>query len=166
MRLFPRFLPLALPILLAVFALAPDVPAQEKRPALTLESVKVEPASPGPDTLCSLAVTVRSSGTLRASALELSVKVNGKELPAYKDRLYLEAVEPGTAREIRLFKFWSTEPGRPAPADGRLQVEVTLARAAWMDKEVTDGAEVWTAAGPVEGLPVTKSVVLPMKKTP
>jgi hypothetical protein len=157
---------LALPILLAAFVLAPAVPAQEAKPGLTLESVKVEPASPGPDTLCSLAITVKSSGTRRASALELSVKVNGKELPAYKDRLYLEAVEPGTAREIRLFKFWSTEASRPAPADGKLQVDVTLARAVWMDKEVKDGAEVWTAAGPVEGLPVTKSVTVTMKKTP
>jgi hypothetical protein len=164
MSLFPRWSALAALTLLAVSAQVPAVRAQEERPALTLESVKVEPASPGPDTLCSLAVTVRSSGTRRASALELSVKVNGKELPAYKDRLYLEAVEPGTAREVRLFKFWSTEASRPAPADGKLQVEVTLARASWMDKEVKDGAEVWTATGSVEGLPVTKSVVLPMKK--
>ena len=158
------FLPPSLLLLLAALAPAPAVPAQEMKPALTLESVKVEPASPGPDALCALSVTVRSAGSRRASALEFSVKVNGKELPAYKDRLYLEAVEPGTAREIRLFKFWSTEAGRPAPANGKLQVEVTLARAVWMDKEVKDGAEVWTPAGSAEGLPVTKSVTLAMAK--
>jgi hypothetical protein len=92
------------------------------------------------------------------------VKVNGRELPAYKDRLYLEPVEPGATREIRLFNFWSTEPGRPAPADNKLQVEVTLARASWMDRSEQNGAETWTPTGPAEGLPVTKSVTLSMGK--
>ena len=160
MKLFPRAA-VAVAIL-AFFALAPAGLAQ--KPALTLESVKVEPASPGPDTLCSLSVTVRNSGSRRASALELSVKVNGKELPVYKDRLFLNAVEPGATREVRLLKLWSTEAGRPAPADGKLKVEVTLAGAAWMDREIKDGAEVWTLAGPAEGLPVTKSVTLRMSK--
>ncbi len=138
--------------------------AQEKKPVLTLEAVQVEPASPGPDTLCRLSVTLRNAGERPASELELAVKLNGRELPAYKGRLYLKAVEPGASREIRLFNFWSTEPGRPAPADGKLAVEVTLARAAWMQRETKDGAEVWTAAGPVEGLPITKAVTLQMGK--
>jgi hypothetical protein len=170
MKLFPRLFPLSLPrsaatlALLAFCALAPAGLAQGAKSALTLESVKVEPASPRPDTLCALSVTVRNSGSRRASALEFSVKVNGQELPAYKDRLYLSAVEPGATREIRLLKLWSTEAGRPAPADGKLKVEVTLARASWMDREVKDGAEVWTPTGSAEGLPVTKSVTVPMAK--
>jgi CARDB len=151
-------------VLFAILALAGPLLAQEKTPSLTLESVRVEPASPAPDTLCRLSVTIRNSGDRPASALELAVKLNGRELPAYKGRLYLQAVEPGTTREIRLFNFWSTEPGRPAPADGKLTVEVTLARAAWMRKETKDGAEVWTAAGPVEGLPAARSVTLQMAK--
>ncbi|HKI00660.1 MAG TPA: CARDB domain-containing protein [Thermoanaerobaculia bacterium] len=162
MKLFPRAAT-ALALLAVVF-LAPAGLAQGAKSALTLESVKVEPASPGPDTLCALSVTVRNAGSRRASALEFSVKVNGQELPAYKDRLYLNAVEPGATREIRLLKLWSTEAGRPAPADGRLKVEVTLARALWMDREIKDGAEVWTPAGSAEGLPVTKSITLPMGK--
>jgi hypothetical protein len=111
-----------------------------------------------------LSVTVKNSGGRPASALELAVKLNGRDLPAYKNRLYLKAVEPGAAREIRLFNFWSTEAGRPAPADGKLTLEVTLARAAWMQRETKDGAETWTAAGPVEGLPLTKTVTLQMGK--
>lgn len=166
MSLFPKHSVLALA---AVFApglifLGSAAPAQNAKPALTLESVKVDPAAPGPDTLCHLSVTLRNAGSRRASALEFLVKVNGKELPAYKDRIYLQPVEPGATREVRLFNFWSTEPSRPAPANGKLQVEVTLARASWMDRETKDGAEVWTPAGPAEGLPVTKSVTVTMKK--
>lgn len=168
MSLFPKrsVLPLAavsLVLLVPVF-LGSAAPAQDAKPALTLESVKIDPAAPGPDTLCRLSVTLRNAGSRRASALEFLVKVNGKELPAYKDRIYLQPVEPGASREVRLFNFWSTEPSRPAPANGKLQVEVTLARASWMDKETKDGAEVWTPAGPAEGLPVTKSVTVTMKK--
>jgi hypothetical protein len=151
-------------VLLAALALAATLSAQEKQPALSLESVRVEPASPGPDTLCRLSVTIKNSGDRPASALELAVKLNGRELPAYKNRLYLKAVEPGATREIRLFNVWSTEAGRPAPADGKLTLEVTLSRAAWMQRETKDGAEVWTAAGPVEGLPVTKSLTVTLGK--
>jgi hypothetical protein len=107
---------------------------------------------------------LRNAGDRPASALELAVKVNGRPLSAYKDRLFLKTVEPGASREIRLFNFWSSEPGRPAPADGKLTVEVTLTRAAWMRKETKEGAEVWTAAGAVEGLPLTKTVTLQMGK--
>ena len=85
------------------------------------------------------------------------MRVNGKELPAYKKRLYLIAVEPGATREVRLFNFWSTETGRPAPADGKLNVEVTLSRASWMRKTTRDGAEVWTPAGDVRASPSPKA---------
>jgi hypothetical protein len=136
--------------------------AQEAKPALTLESIKVEPASPAPETLCRLSITLRNAGERPVSALELAVKLNGRPLPAYKDRLFLKAVEPGASREIRLFNFWSTEPGRPA--QGELTVDVTLARAAWMQKGMSGGAEIWSPAGPVEGLPVTRSVRLTMRK--
>jgi hypothetical protein len=154
--------------LVAVFllALAPaaTAPAQDRTPVLTLESVHVEPASPGPDALCRLIVTLRSSGDRPASALEFAVKIDGREVPAYKDRLFLYAVGPGTTREIRLFNFWSTEPDRPTPAGDKLTLEVTLVRAAWMQKETKDGAEVWTALGPVENLPVAKTISVKLGK--
>jgi hypothetical protein len=153
---------LVLPAALAL-AVAPAA-SQEKKSVLTLEAVRVEPASPGPDTLCRLSVTLRNRGEHPASALELAVKVNGRDLPAYKDRLYLQAIQPGADREIRLFNFWSTETGRPAPKDGTLTVEVTLARASWMRREMGDGAEVWSPLGAVHGLPATKSVSLKLKK--
>ncbi len=153
-------------LLLAVALLggAAATGAETAKPALSIESVKVEPASPRPDTLCHLTVTLKNTGEQRASALEMVVRVNGKELSAYKQRLYLTAVEPGATREVRLFNFWSTEAGRPAPADGKLNVEVTLSRASWMRKTARDGAEVWTPSGDAPGLPVTKNIVLKMAK--
>jgi hypothetical protein len=158
---FPALLLSAVAVSTAVpVAIAAEAPS---RP-LTLEAIKIEPASPRPDTLCHLPVTVKNAGTQRASALEFVVKINGQELPAYKQRLYLTPVEPGAAREIRLFNFWSTETGRPAPADRRLNLEVTLARASWAQKTTRDGAEVWTPAGEVPGLPAAKSLTLTLAK--
>jgi hypothetical protein len=143
--------------------------AAEEKPApppLTLQAIQVEPPSPAPDTLCHLTVTVKNAGGRPASALELAVKVGGRELPAYHGRVFLMPVEPGATRQVRLFNFWSTETGRPAPApaDGKLTIEVTLARASWMQRETKDGATVWTPAGPVPGLPSSKAVTLTMAK--
>ena len=152
-RPFLAMLPLALA--------GEDKPAP---PALSVQAVQVEPASPRPDTLCHLTVTLKNQGDRPASALEFTVKVGGVSLPAYRDRLYLEAVEPGASRQVRLFNFWSTETGRPAPADGKLAVEVTLTGASWARKTVRDGAEVWTPAGEVPGLPAAKSLTLTLAK--
>ncbi|HET9211878.1 MAG TPA: CARDB domain-containing protein [Thermoanaerobaculia bacterium] len=153
-------------ILCLLLALLPGgaAAAEAPKPALTLEAVKVEPASPRPDTLCHLTVTLKNAGAQRASSLEFVVKVNGQELTVYKKRLYLAAVEPGATRELRLLNFWSTETGRPAPANGKLNVEVTLARASWVRPSARDGAEVWTPTGEVEGLPSSRNVSLTLAK--
>lgn len=152
--------------LLSLAVAAFPVPAQVAKPALFLESIQVEPASPGAETLCRLSVRLRNAGDRQASALEFAVKVNGEEVRTYKNRLYLQPVAPGATREIRLLNFWSTEAGRPLPMDGKVQVEVALNRAAWMGKEAKDGAEVWTPLGAADGLPVTKSLALTLGKKP
>jgi CARDB len=139
---------------------------QAKKQALVLENVKVEPASPGADTLCRLSVTLRNTGDRQASAMEFAVKVNGREVRAYKNRLFLEPIAPGATREIRLLNFWSNESGRPLPADGKLAVEVTLARASWMGREAKGGTEVWTPLGLTDGLPFTHSLSLSMAGKP
>src|SRR6476659_5870516 len=72
--------------------------AAEEKPApppLTLQAIQVEPPSPAPNTLCHLTVTVKNAGDRPASALELAVKVGGRELPAYRGRVFLMPVEPG-----------------------------------------------------------------------
>ncbi|HEX3128184.1 MAG TPA: hypothetical protein VH394_12715 [Thermoanaerobaculia bacterium] len=140
--------------------------AQESKPApgLTLEAVKVDPASPGPDKLCKLSVTVKNAGAKTASALGFRVKVDGKELAVYGKELFFRPVPAGSTTEIKLHNFWSSETGRPFPASGRMTVEVTLAEARWMDVKTENGAEVWTPVGAVEGLPVSKSVTLMLAK--
>ena len=157
----PRRAVRLVPLILLLGAAA-ALPAEAPSPPLTLEAIKIEPASPRPDTLCHLAVTLKNAGAQRASSLEFVVKVNGQELPNYRKRLFLTPVEPGATRDLRLLNFWSTETGRPAPATGKLTVEVTLGRASWVQKASRDGAEVWTPLGEVPGLPVSRSVVLTM----
>ena len=152
---------LILPLLLALVTAG----AKSPDPQLTLEAVKVDPASPGPDTLCRLSVTLKSSGAKTASALAFRVKVDGRELTVYKNELFFRPVAAGASAEVRLHNFWSSETGRPFPTNGRMTVEVTLAEARWMDVKTENGAEVWTAVGPVEGLPVSKSVTLSLAKT-
>ena len=164
MRPFRLIPPAALFLLLAP-ALAAQA-EEAKKPALVLEKVKVEPASPGADTLCRLSVTLRNAGDRQASAMEFAVKINGREVRAYKDRLFLEPIAPGATREIRLLNFWSNESGRPLPADGKLGVEVTLARASWMGREARNGADVWTPLGLTDGLPFTHSLSLTMAGRP
>ena len=153
--------PKLLILLLVVLA---TVGAKPSNPGLTLDAVKVDPASPGPDTLCRLTVTLKSSGAKTASALAFRVKVDGHELPVYRNELFFRPVAPGATAEVKLHNFWSNETGRPFPTNGKMTVEVTLAEARWMDVKTENGAEVWTAAGPVEGLPVSKSVTLTLKK--
>jgi hypothetical protein len=150
---------------LAALLLSP-ARAQEKQaaPAVTIEVVKVEPAAPGPDTLCRLSVSLKNSGDRMASAFEIAVRVNGRELPSSKGRLYLQPLEAGRSGAIRLPNFWSTEAGRPAPKDGRLAVEVALVGASWMEREIQGSAEVWRPLGPVPGLPVAKTLTLTLVK--
>jgi hypothetical protein len=152
--------------ILLVLLVAAAGMAQERKPApgLTLEAVKVDPASPGPDTLCKLSVTVKNAGAKTASALGFRVKVDGKELAVYGNELFFRPVPAGGTTEIKLHNFWSSETGRPFPTNGRMTVEVTLAEARWMDVKAENGAEVWTPTGAVEGLPVSKSVTLTLAK--
>lgn len=138
--------------------------AEEKTPLVVVEEVTVEPADPGPETLCRLTVKLRNGGERPASLFGFGVTVNGQPLTVYDKELFALAVDPGTAADLRLFNFWSAETGRPAPKDGKLTVEVRLKEAQWVEIKTEDGAEVWTPTGAVEGLPVAKSLTLKMKK--
>ncbi len=153
---------------LAVLAAAGIAFAQEAEkpaaPALSVEAVTVTPSEPGVDTLCKLSVTLRNAGEQTASLLAFTVAINGQQLPVYKTELFALPLDPGAATEVPLFNFWTTETGRPAPADGNLKVEVNLTEAQWVKIEMEDEVEVWTPVGPVPGLPAAKSVTLKMKK--
>jgi hypothetical protein len=153
-------------VILLLLLVAAAALAQESKPVpgLTLEAVKVDPASPGPDTLCKLSVTVKNAGAKTASALGFRVKVDGKELAVYGKELFFHPVPAGATAEIKLHNFWSSETGRPFPTGGRMTVEVTLTEARWMDVKTENGAEVWTPVGAVGGLPASKSVTLTLAK--
>ena len=127
---------------------------------LVLAAIKVTPANPGADTLCQLRVEVSNQGERIASQLAFTVKVNGQELPVYRNQLFMQRLDPGKTSTVRLYNFWTTETSRPAPADGKSRVEVTLREAKWYEIATKDGVEEWTPLQPVPGLPVTATLVV------
>jgi hypothetical protein len=133
-------------------------------PLVTLEAISVEPTAPGADTLCKLQVTLQNKGTEVASQLDFKVKINGQELPVYRNQLFMYPVQPDQSAQIQLYNFWSTETSRPMPADGKLTVEVSLVAAQWMKIAMEDEVEVWEPLGPVDGLPSSQSVTLTMQR--
>jgi hypothetical protein len=160
--------------LAALFGSSAQTPAQEPAPEpaapgaatepLVIEAVTVEPADPAADTLCRLKVKLRNAGTQTASQLGFTVKVNGQELATYRNQLFMFPVDAGATIELKLYNFWSTETSRPAPADGKLTIEVILNEARWMTIGMEGEVEVWTPGEAVPGLPVTQSVTLAMKR--
>ena len=156
-----RLLSSTFAILLAGSMSSPAVPAEAK---ITLESVTVTPSdSIAPDKLCKLKVEIQNTGDKTAYSFGFTVKINGKEVPIYKNLLYLVAVDPGSKKELDLYNFWSTEKGREAPTNGKVEVEVTLKEAKWVEIKMEDDVQVWTPIGDVEGLPSAKSVSIPFK---
>ena len=158
LRLVPALLAAGLLAALAVPAgVAQQAPAA---PAVTIEKVTVTPAQPGPDTLCQLQVTLRNAGDKPASELAFTVKVNGQELPVYRQHLFMMRLDPGKSTDLRLFNFWSSETSRPAPADGRYVVEVSLDASRWYTIVQEGNEEVWTPIDAVAGLPARASATV------
>ncbi|MYJ26893.1 MAG: hypothetical protein F4080_15525 [Holophagales bacterium] len=85
----------------------------------------------------------------------------------YENQLFLQVIEAGESEQIALYNFWTSESGRPAPADGRVEVLVRLREARWVEvsevEEDGETVEVWTPVGDVAGLPQTVSVTLELK---
>lgn len=160
---------LTVPLLLALPASAaraqdetPDAP-EEAKPLVTIESVEVRPPegrSLGPETLARLTVKIANRGEKTASALAFTVTVAGHDLPVYDRQVFLKSIPAGETTELALYNFWTGETGRPAPAGGKLEVEVTLREARWMEVSEEDGAEVWTPVGEVEDLPSSASTTV------
>ena len=125
---------------------------------LVLEAIEVDPAKPGPTTLCRLSVVVKNNSDKPASALGFEVELNGQSLVVYEDQLFYQLLPAGESTVVPLFNFWVSETGRPAPADGKLAVEVTLAEAQWFSvttKTAESGEEeIWDPVGQVDGLPL------------
>jgi hypothetical protein len=130
--------------------------AQAAKPGLVLEAAEVTPAKAPGDALCQLRARIRNGGEAIAAAFVFAVRVDGKEIPVYRNHVFMDPIEPGETRALRLYGFWTSETGRPLPASGDLDVEVTLQEARWMKVEKdAGGARVWHDLGAVEGLPQT-----------
>lgn len=153
-----------------LFAISP-AGAQEEAAApaspLSLTALEVEPARPGPDTLCRLRVTLNNAGERDAASLAFTVRINGQELPVYRNQLFMQAIPAGGTETVVLYNFWSTETSRPMPDDGRLRIELVLREAQWTQiGDDEEGVEVWQPLGAVEGLPVSIERTLEMQRTP
>ncbi len=152
------------PCLLAgLLLVASSVSAQQ----LTVESVDVDPSAPGAKTLCRLSVVIKNTSEKPASALGFQVRLNGQALPVYDDQLFYQLLPAGQSSEVALFNFWVSETGRPAPATGKLVVEVELVEAQWFDvtTKTTEGVEeeVWDPVGKVTELPSKQTRTLDIK---
>ena len=129
-------------------------PPYSDRSSLRIVSVDVQPGNPGPDTLCRLQVRIRNTAKVPVSDLAFRVTVNGQRLAAYVNHVFRVVVEPGRDTDLRLYNFWSSETGRPYPADGRLAIEVRVIGARWFDAQAKQPGK------PVEPLPAPFSVTL------
>jgi hypothetical protein len=146
---------------------APAGDAADTTPRLALTAVAVTPPAPGIDTLCQLRVEIANRGEQPASMLAFRVSLDGQPLPVYANQLYMQELPAGQTSEVRLYNFWTTETGRPAPADGAITVEVVLTEAQWMKiAEDEEGVETWTPLAPVEGLPVSASLTVKLARPP
>jgi hypothetical protein len=138
-------------------------PSSADRSLLKIVAVDVQPANPGPDTLCKLRVRIRNSGKESASDLSFQVTVNGRLLGNFINHTFRSALDAGKDTDVPLFNFWSSEYSRPYPSDGRLIIEVRLMGARWVDPRSTNAA---TLAGPVQPLPAPLSVMLTWRGKP
>ena len=150
----------------ALFSL-PAVGAWAEEAKVILESIEITPAAPGPETLCRLTATVTNGGDRAVYGFGFDVELNGRALPVYEKQLFLQVIEAGKSDAVALYNFWTSETGRPAPADGSLAVLVRLREARWVEvsevEEDGETVEVWTPAGDVSGLPQMVSRTLKLE---
>ena len=130
---------------------------------LVLEALEVDPAKPGPQTLCKLRIRIRNKGGQAATSFLFGVRINGHELPSYKNQVYMQPIAAGAVDEVQLFNFLPTESGRPPPQDGQLQMEVVLKEARWVEVKRDGNATVYKLLGNVEGLPVSVGRAIPLE---
>lgn len=132
-----------------------------------IEGIEVTPASPGAATLCRLRATISNRGGRAVYSFGFDVELNGQSLPVYENQLFLQVIEAGESEQVALYNFWTSESGRPAPANGKLEVLVRLREARWVEvsEVVEDGetVEVWTPVDDVAGLPQSVSLTLELK---
>ncbi len=150
-----------------VLGLLPVALPAADEPEIVLAGFEVTPAEPGTETLCRLVATIDNRGSRAVYSFGFDVELNGRALPVYEQQLFLQVIEAGASAEVALYNFWTSEQGRPAPADGKLEVVVRLREARWVEvtevEEDGETVEVWTPVGDVAGLPQAASRTLELK---
>jgi hypothetical protein len=142
-------------------------PAASRRPAakavatkaLTLDRVRLTPSSPAEGALCQLAIAMTNHGAQAVSRFRLQVKINGRTVDAYALTRYLQTIEPGQTRELRLFNL-RAERGET----GSLRVDVAILGADYvMAAADPDGVRTWRSEKPVPGLPASAQTSVAFK---
>jgi hypothetical protein len=123
---------------------------------ITVDAIVVEPASPLPLALCGLKVQVKNGGTQAVSYFRFSVKIDGQELPMYKQQTYAVDVAAGTSGELALYSFYS--PPAPKP----FEIQIALVEAQWVEVKKDGTRTTTTPSGPVAGLPTSATVSVKM----
>lgn len=131
---------------------------------LKITKILVVPSEPGPDTLCNLAVEIENSGSQIASQLEFEVRINDTTIPVYSNQVFMVPLAAGETSRVDLYNFWSTETSRPYPQSGRLEIEIRLLKAQWIDIGTEGDVEVWDPVGEIPGLPVRRTTSLSITK--
>jgi hypothetical protein len=140
-------------LLAAALATSPAF-ARQPAPKLVLEAAEVTPRSAPADALCQLRARIKNAGQSIAAAFVFAVEINGQEIPVYRNHVFMDPIEPGETRSLRLYGFWTSETGRQLPAEGDTVVELELLEARWMKAEKdAEGTIVWSDLGAVENLP-------------
>lgn len=128
---------------------------------LEIVALRIEPESPAAETLCHLRAVIANRGERPASGLRFAVSLEGTALAVYDKQVFVETLVPGAETTVELFNFWTSEDGRPLPADGVLDVVVSLEAARWLTRDMAeDGTELLSLEGAVPGLPVRRGHAL------
>jgi hypothetical protein len=124
---------------------------------VSIEAVAVSPSKPGPGALCGLRVTLKNAGTHTATDFRFKVKVNGEEVSVYGGETFAEGIAPGASETITIHSFWT-----PTAAKSSLTIEVSVIAGRWADVKSEGATTTTTPIGPIEGLPVSATQMVPL----
>jgi len=121
-----------------------------------VSAIAIKPANPGPSTLCELKVELKNRGSRPVSFFSFEVKVDGKDVPLYKETSYVNNIDPGKTGEIQLNNFYT-------PGEAKLfTVQVALVKAQWVEVKKEGASSTTTPTGVVAGLPANATLTVKM----
>ena len=124
-----------------------------------VEAIMVQPASPGPSTLCEFKVRLKNAGSRPVSYFRFNVKIDGQDVPAYKLYTHVFNIEPGKTGKLALNNFYSPPEARA------FEVQVTLVEAQWVEVKKEGTSSTTTPSGPMAGLPTGASLSVKMSSS-